>query len=214
MQITWYGQDCFKIQSGDVTIILSPFDKVIGLNPPRGKADIVLFSSDLPDAAERFSDAGFVISGAGEYEIKEALINGFSFFNNSKKSTIYTINIEGISVCSLDNAGKQEIDGLLEKLGDVDILLAPVGGSYQINGEKFSALDAESAAKVISEIEPRIVIPMGYKIPKLNISVEGPEKFLKAMGASGLEAVDKLTIKEKDLPQEETKIVLLKIANQ
>lgn len=214
MQITWYGQDCFKIQSGDVTIILSPFDKAIGLNPPRGKADIVLLSSDLPDAAERFSDAGFVISGAGEYEIKEALINGFSFFNDSKKSTVYTINIEGISVCSLDNASKQEIDGLLEKLGDVDVLLAPIGGPYQINKEKFSALDSESAAKVISEIEPRIVIPMGYKIPKLNVDVEGPEKFLKAMGASGLEAIDKLTIKKKDLPQEETKIILLKTVAQ
>jgi len=51
MQITWYGQACFRIQSGDVTIILNPFDKSVGLNAPRGKADIVLLSNGSSDAA-------------------------------------------------------------------------------------------------------------------------------------------------------------------
>jgi len=216
MQITWYGQACFRIQSGDVTIILNPFDKSVGLNAPRGKAEIVLLSNGSSDAAERYPDAGFVITGAGEYEIKEVLIKGLSFFyadesspkKPQKKATVYTFNIEGISICSLDNVGKQEIESILDK-----ILMAPVGGSYEINGEKFPALDAEAAMKVINEIEPRIVIPMCYKIPKLDIKVEGAEKFLKAIGAHDVAPVDKLTIKKKDLPQEETKVILMETVN-
>src|SRR3989304_6243725 len=217
MQITWYGQACFKIQSGDVTVILNPFDKSVGLNAPRGKADIVLLSNGSSDAAERYPDAGFVISGAGEYEIKEVLIKGLSFFyadesspkKLQKKATVYTLNIEGISICSLDNAGKQEIESILDKIGEVDILMVPVGGSYEINGEKFPALDAEAAMKVINEIEPRVVIPMCYKIPKLNIDIAGLEKLLTAIGAHDIVAVDKLTIKKKDLSQEETKVILM-----
>ena len=67
--------------------------------------------------------------------------------------------------------------------------------------------------KGINEIEPRIVIPMCYKIPKLDIKVEGAEKFLKAIGAHDVAAVDKLTIKKKDLPQEETKVILMETVN-
>lgn len=222
MQITWYGQACFKIQSGDVTIILNPFDKRVGLNAPRGKADIVLVSNDSLDAAERYPDAGFVISGAGEYEIKEVMVKGLSFFYTDedapkkpkRKATVYTLNIEGITICSLDNAGKQEIESILDKIGEVDILMAPVGGSYVIDGEKFPALDAESAMKVINEIEPRIVIPMCYQIPKLDVKVESVDKFLKAIGAHDVSATDKLTIKKKDLPQEETKVVLMETVTQ
>jgi len=221
MQITWYGQACFRIQSGDVTIILNPFDKSVGLNAPRGKADIVLLSNGSSDAAERYPDAGFVIAGAGEYEIKEILIKGLSFFyadesslkKQQKKATVYTLNIEGVTICSLDNAGKQEIESILDKIGEVDILMAPVGGFYEINGEKFPALDAEAAMKVINEIEPRIVIPMCYKIPKLDVKVEGVEKFLKAIGAHDVAPVDKLTIKKKDMPQEETKVILMETVN-
>ena len=88
-------------------------------------------------------------------------------------------------------------------MGNIDILLVPIGGVYTIN--------TDQASEVISQIEPRIVIPMHYKIPALKVNIEGINKFSKEMGVKETEALDKLRITKKDLPQEETKVVILKL---
>ena len=87
MQITWYGQACFKITSGDTTIVLSPFGKGLGLNPPRGKADVDLLSgNDVGKEDIAYADAAVVIEGEGEYEVRGILINGYTFFHTHKGS--------------------------------------------------------------------------------------------------------------------------------
>ena len=48
MDITWYGLSCFRIRERGVTIICDPFNKSIGLTPPKWKADIVTISHDQP----------------------------------------------------------------------------------------------------------------------------------------------------------------------
>jgi len=219
MQITWYGQACFKVVSGDTTIIISPFGKGVGLNPPRGKADVVLLSSDGSDGDVSAPEGSVVISGEGEYEVKGVLINGFSFFHEHeggavmRKSTVYTIVMEGVTLCHLDNATSKQVDTILEKIGEVDVLMVPVGGTHRVGKEEVKMLDAEAAASLVGEIEPRSVIPMYYKVPGLTLSLGTADAFLKAMGAvHGAETVDKLTVKKKDLPQEETKLVVLSVA--
>lgn len=209
MQITWYGLSCFKITSGETTVLISPFGKTTGLNPPRGKADVVLISGEAEDAG-----SGFVISGEGEYEVKGILVNGFSTGLPAQAggATVYTLNIDGVSFCHLDNAPKERMDALLEKIGEVDVLMIPVGGAHREGKKEVKTLGADEAVAVVSELEPRIVVPMYFKVPKLAFSVDGPEPFLKAMGASRLASVDKLSIKKKDLPQDETKIVLFSLA--
>ena len=214
MQITWYGQSCFKLAGAEATIIIAPFDRSFGINPPKGKADIVMLAGDaksagasLPaDAGSAGSpQAGFVISWAGEYEIKGVMIEVFS----QDGGFVSTLNIDGVSVCHIGTVKKEDIDGLLDKVGDVDVLLIPVGGPYHAGKETVPALNAEEAVAVAGELEPRIIIPMQYKIPKLSVELAGVDKFLKAMGAGNGEPVDKLAIKKKDLPQEETNIVVL-----
>ncbi len=203
MHIVWYGQSCFKLAGAEATVIIAPFDRSLGINPPKGKADIVMLAKQEPAAA--FPDAGFVISGAGEYEIKGVMIEVFS----QDGGFVSTLNIDGVSVCHIGKVKKADIDGLLEKIGDVDILLIPVGGPYHAGKEAVQALDAEEAVAVAGELEPRIIIPMQYKIPKLSVELAGADKFLKAMGGVSAEPADKFTVKKKDLPQEETKIVVL-----
>ncbi len=78
--------------------------------------------------------------------------------------------------------------------------MVPVGGIYTIN--------SKSAAKVISQIEPRLIIPMHYHIAKLKIKLETLDKFLKEMGRKSSQPQSKLLVKKKDLPTE-TKIVVL-----
>ena len=218
MQITWYGQACFKITSGDTTIVLSPFGKGLGLNPPRGKADVVLLSgNDVGKEDIAYADAAVVIEGEGEYEVRGILINGYTFFHTHKesgairKSTVYTLIVDDVAVCHLDNATHEHVDEILEKIGAVDVLLVPIGGTHMAGKEEVHMLGAEKAVALISEIEPRIVIPMYYKAPGLSMDLEGLPVFLKAMGGVHAEPQDKLTIKRKDLPQDETKVITLSI---
>lgn len=214
MVITWYGQSCFKIQSGETVLVTDPFDKCIGLTPPRGQADVVTISHHHydHDNSEALASANpFIVDGPGEYEIKGINISGFPTFHDSKEgkergmNTGYIIEMEGLKICHLGDIGQTKLtDQQLEMIDGVDILMVPVGGVYTVNGEE--------AADLINQVEPKIVIPMHYKIPGLGIKLEGVDDFLKEMGVSKKETVDKLTIKKKDLsPEEETKVVVMKI---
>ena len=81
-------------------------------------------------------------------------------------------------------------------------MLIPVGGKYTINAAK--------AVEVISQIEPRIVIPMHYKVPGLKIDLDGVEKFIKELGLKPRQE-EKLKILKKDLPQEDMELVVLEL---
>jgi len=122
-------------------------------------------------------------------------------------NTVYMIEMEGIRLLHLGDFGEEKLrEETLEEIGEVHVLLTPVGGVYTIDGE--------GAARVAKQIEPRFVIPMHYKIPGLTITIEGPDAFLKAMAAGKPEPQDKLTIKKKDVEAEgKTEVVVLKPAN-
>ena len=214
MTINWYGHSCFKItnQGGHLTIITDPFDKKVGLNPPRGNDDIVTVSHDHFDHNNIKAVGGqpFIINSPGEYETKTITINGISSFHDEKKgeergtSTIYRIEVDGIRICHMGDFGQERLsDNQLETLGQVDILIIPVGGNYTINGIQ--------AAKIANQIEPAIIIPMHYKIPGLTVDINDPKEFLKEMGANGIKPVDKLTLKKKDLSNKEMEVVMMRI---
>lgn len=212
MVITWYGQACFKIQSGETVLFTDPFSREIGLTPPRGQAHIVTVSHQHFDHnnCDALSGEPLIISGPGEYETKGVSVKGLLSFHDDKEgkergmNTIYVIEMESIKICHLGDLGQKKLtDQQLEEIDEVDILMIPVGGGFTIDGEE--------AGDIVNQIEPRIVIPMHYKIPGLNLKFEGVDVFLKEMGQAKKEAVDKLTIKKKDLPEEETQIVVMKI---
>ncbi|MDP1629680.1 MAG: MBL fold metallo-hydrolase [bacterium] len=214
MVITWYGQSCFKIQAGETVLAIDPFDKSIGLTPPRFRADILLVTHDHYDHNNKESINGepFLISGPGEYEIKGLEILGVESYHDNNlgakrgKNTIYKIEMDEIRLCHLGDLGQEKLtDKQLQNLGEIDILMIPIGGKFTIDGA--------SALTVVNQIEPRIVIPMHYKIPGLKIDISGLNEFLKEFGAKETKPEEKLTVKKKDLPQEEeTKLVVLKLA--
>jgi len=215
MNINWCGQSCFQIYSSQnknhqVSIVIDPFDNEIGLRIPKLQADVLLISHDHHDHNNIKAVSGdpLVINGPGEYDVKEVVINGIpGFHDNSQGSergriTIYTIETEEIKLCFLSDLGQKELTSeQLDKIGDVDILMIPIGGTYTINSAE--------AIKIMGQIEPKITIPMHYKIPKLNIKLEEADNFLKSLGIKNLEPLAKLSIKKKDLPTEEAKIILL-----
>jgi len=203
MFIGWLGQSCIKIQSRDVILITDPINKQSGLKPPRlSNVNIVTFSSSEDDFNKLKTEA-LIIDGPGEYEVKQIFIQGIPVSQNQEKETItvYWMEIEDITVGHLGTLATSPTDEQLEKLEGLDILFVPVGGHR--------VLDAKKASQVISQIEPRIVIPMYYHIPNLREKLDSVDPFCKEMGIKSSEKVDRLRIQKKDLPQDEMKIIVL-----
>lgn len=223
MVITYYGLSCFKIQSGDIAIAVDPFSKECGLTPPRFEAEAVLSTHDHEnhnnveslsnknarlDSSAR-QDGIFKITGPGEYEFKGILVRGIESFHDAKngkikgKNTIYIIEWEGMKLAHMGDYGEEILRSeIQEALGTPDILFLPVGGGDTIDGEV--------AAKFVNKVEPRIIIPMHYKVSGLKSKLDGVEVFMKEMGEKVV-AEEKLTIKKNALPAaEESRIVILK----
>lgn len=213
MVISWYGQACFKLQSGQKTIIIDPFDKKIGLAPPATNADMVLMTHDHFDHnnAGTIKGSPFVIQGAGEYEYQDVRVIGIDSYHDNEKgkerglNVIYVVQYEGLRVVHMGDLGQHELtDEQVDRIGGIDVLLIPVGGVYTINGKQ--------AAGIVHQVQPRMVIPMHYKIPSFTIDLETAESFLAEMGAKDQEPQEKITVKKKAQQEDErTEIVVLKV---
>lgn len=216
MKITWAGQSCFEITTSNgkdsqATIVIDPFDEKIGLKAPNFSADVLLVSHDHHDHnnVKGVKGSPFMIDGPGEYEIKGVFVQGIPSFHDDAQgkergaNTIYAIEAEGMRLCHLGDFGQKELtDEQLEKIGHVDILMIPVGGNYTIASSE--------ATKIVGQIEPKIVVPMHYELPKLSVKLEGVDKFLKAMGKTGVTPQDKFTVKISTLPKDkDMEIVVL-----
>ncbi|KKT28028.1 MAG: Zn-dependent hydrolase [Candidatus Yanofskybacteria bacterium GW2011_GWA1_44_21] len=209
MQISWFGHSCFRLEAKEGSILIDPFSKEIGLKPPKIKDDIVLVTHEHYDhnnVADANSEA-FVIRNPGEYEKSGIQIQGIpSWHDNTNGSergpnTIYVMTAEEITLCHLGDLGQEKLtDQQVEAIGDVDVLMIPVGGNYTIGPKE--------AVEVISQIGPKIVMPMHYKIPGLTVEIDSAEKFVKELGLTP-EKLDKLKIQKKTLPAEEMKLIML-----
>jgi L-ascorbate metabolism protein UlaG (beta-lactamase superfamily) len=204
MEITWFGQSCFKIQDKNIILITDPYNSELGLKPLYGlKADIVTVSHDhcnhnnIDVVLGVEEKAPFIISSPGEYEIKNIFIYGIPCFHDKEQgkqkglNTVYLIKINEITIAHLGDLGHILSDEQLEKIEKVDILLIPVGGIFTI--------DAKEAKQIINQIEPKIVIPMHYKIPELKKNLDGIDKFYLEMGVKKTELINKFKISKKDL---------------
>ncbi|KKR21651.1 MAG: Zn-dependent hydrolase of the beta-lactamase fold-like protein [Parcubacteria group bacterium GW2011_GWE2_39_37] len=212
MYITWLGQSCFKMQdkagSDAVTLITDPFDNSIGLRMPKMEANILTVSHGHKDHNNLESVKGnpYTIDAPGEYEIKDVAIEGVEVFHDDKEGkergnvVAYRIDMDDITIVHLGDLGHTLNSKQLEVLAGVDILLIPVGGKYTI--------DAKKAVEVVSQIEPRIVIPMHYKVDGLKEDIDGVEKFIKELGVKP-RTEEKLKISKRDLPQDEMELVIL-----
>jgi len=199
MTISWYGEACFLLESGGVRILIEPPQKESGINSPRLKSDVLIYSKSRNSEGSPLSGSEtgtFVIDSPGEYEIKGINVLGIA----DEENTLYNIEIDGIKISHLGFLGKDLDNGKMALINDPDIIFVPVG-----NG---SVLDAEKAMKLINKIEPSVAIPMLYDIKGLKIKRAPLSVFLKESEAKE-SSQPKLTIKKKDLIEEETKIVIL-----
>jgi len=215
-KITWAGQSCFQIsvsnsRDNSADIVIDPFDdEKLGIKLPNLSADILLVTHNHHNHNNIKGVKGepFIAQGPGEYEVRGVFIKGIPSFHDDKngkekgQNTIYTIEAEGLKFCHLGDLGQKELtDEQVDKIGSIDILMIPVGGGFTISSTE--------AQKIIGQIEPLIVIPMHYALPKLKIELDDVTKFLKAMGKPSVAPQDKLVVKNSTMPKGGMEIVVL-----
>lgn len=210
MNITWHGQANYTIKGSQTTIVIDPFAG-IGLTEPKLSADILLISHGHKDHsnAEGVSGDPYVIDVAGEYESHGVMVEGIPTYHDDKQGAergpniVFSVIVDGFHLVHCGDLGHQLDDPTLERIGNVDILFIPVGGQYTI--------DAKTAVEVVKKIQPRVTIPMHYKVPGLTLSKEldPVDAFLKEAGQTpqNLETPT-WKIKRVDLPEEESQIIV------
>ena len=213
MNIKYLGHSSFSVKINGKTIVIDPYDPdVFGFDFPETKADILLLSHKDPETRylEGVSDYEFLIDSPGEYEIAGAFIYGLPTYHDKEegkergKNTIYLIEMDGFTVLHLGSLGHELSQTVLEKIGDVDVLLIPVGGNYVI--------DAKTATKVISSLEPGIVVPMHYHTEesKYDKELDKLEDFLEEMGIEkDIKKKSELKLKAASRVPDETEVVVL-----
>ena len=179
LKITWLGHSCFKIEdaSGKV-VVTDPFDEAVGYPLPKAKADVVTVSHDHHDHNHVAAIGGkpAVVKGPGEKEAAGIRFLGTAAYHDElggKKrgtNTIFSFEMDGVRICHMGDLGHQLGEREASALGEVDVLMIPVGGVY--------TLDAGGAKKVVGQIKPKVVIPMHFMTPDLTFEVESADRFL------------------------------------
>ncbi len=209
MVINYFGLTSFRLQETGVSLLFNPAPSSSGLVLPRMQNDIIVFSQAPLELPKK--DNSFIISTPGEYEVKGIFIYGLEQNGQAgslqlgeagKQNIIYLLEFEGVRLVHLGLPKPQASLSAkqLERLEGVDILMVPIGG----NG----SLSAKQAAEVINELEPRMVIPMNYQLSGLKLKLDSLEAFKKEIGGH-FETVDKIKVSRKELPEEETKFVVI-----
>jgi L-ascorbate metabolism protein UlaG (beta-lactamase superfamily) len=181
MKVKWLGHACFLITSAaGIKIITDPYPQGSGLSyvPISEAADIVTVSHDHFDHNNVSSIPGCpqIITDRGVKNIKGIEFKGIGTYHDSLQgkergaNTIFCFLVDGIKVCHLGDLGHRLSTEQIAELGDIDVLFIPIGGVFTI--------DAKSAAIVVDDLKPKVVMPMHYKTAKCNWTLSPVEDFI------------------------------------
>lgn len=210
MELTYIGHSCFYIKGKKTSVVIDPYNPdVTGFKMPKQTSKILLNTHSHEDHSfNKQVNFEKLIATPGEFEIDDVYITGFPTFHDNKegeergKNIAFQIEIDGISILHLGDLGHELPEKYISKIGRVDILLVPVGGHFTI--------DAFGASKIISALEPSIVVPMHFKSEDSKIEeLDDLKKFLHEMGVSNPEKLSSLKLNAPDSDEKETRIVIL-----
>jgi len=207
LDVTWHGQSCFRLRGKGAAVVTDPYPPALG---PKLKleANLVTVSHqhESHSHVQSVRDAAYVIDGPGEYEVAGVTVQGLPTFHDNQRgaehgrNTVFVIELDDVRVCHLGDLGHALSDDSLEALGNIDVLLVPVGGG--------AALDGAAAAEVVRQVEPRYVVPMHYGHAAIRGDLQPVDRFLKEMGIAEAEPQSKLAVQSSSV-ESETKVVVL-----
>ncbi|MCJ7811176.1 MAG: MBL fold metallo-hydrolase [Dehalococcoidia bacterium] len=213
MKVKWLGHACFLLTSeSGLRIITDPYTPgVYGLDyaPPAETADIVTVSHDHADHNNVAAVKGNpqVVRGVGSHEAKGIQFKGIATAHDESSgkergaNTIFCFTLDGINVCHLGDVGHDLSDSTVAAIGDVDLLLIPVGGNFTI--------DAALANRLCQKLAPKVVIPMHFKNARCpGFPVTGVDDFTR--GRQQVKTIDgsEIELKKGQLPTTTETIVL------
>ena len=207
MEITWYGRACFRLKGRDATVITDPCPPSTGFVAGKHDVDVLTISHDHPDHSyTRSITAGLTLTRPGEYEFHDLLINGIRTFHDAEggavrgPNVVFGFEVDGVHIAHLGDLGHLLSEEQLAELGPVDVLLVPAGGVF--------VLGPTEAAEVVSQVSPKIVIPMHFAVDGASTDLQPPDKFLQEMAVSEPIRQPKAVVTPSSLP-DETQVVLL-----
>jgi len=203
LQIRWHGHACWEI-TNDKTVVTDPHDgRSIGIPAPSVQGDIILVSHDHYDHNSVKSvekEDSKVITDERKRNINGIDIKGFSSFHDevggAKRGSniIFKFKVDELDFCHLGDLGHELDDDTVEKIGKIDVLFIPIGGTFTV--------DDKSAWNIIKKLNPKIVIPMHYKIGGLSLPIAGIDPFLEQNKYKVLPVGNEIEIDKEDLPKE------------
>ncbi len=218
MELTWYGRTCIRLKGRDAVVVNDPYPAIVG---PTGRgitADVITFShpdeAALPRKVGKVSrdggtaiptslEAAFVLDGPGEYEVHDALLTGVRTYRDAARGakrgrqTAFVTELDGLHTIHLGDIGHELTEEKLADIGRVDIACVPIGG----------ALSATTAAALIAQLDPRIVVPMPVCEEEADCD-DAMKQFLHEMGGAPQPVQSKLSVSISGLPAETTTVLL------
>ncbi len=208
MDLTWLGHACFRMRGREGVVLTDPPDPRSGHAIPKTEADLVTISHSHDGHSSLRSVGGepVVLNGPGEYEVREILVAGVATYHDTEKgalrgkNTVYTVHLDDLTVCHLGDLGHALAAADLERLGEIDVCLLPIGGA-DVN------LSAAMAAEIVHQLEPKVVVPMGFD-PDDRRKDAPFDRLLHELGVKDVASVPKLSVTRSSLPPELQVVVL------
>jgi len=203
LQIRWHGHSCFEI-TNNITLITDPHDgKSIGIPAPTVTGDIILVSHDHYDhnSVKTVEKNGCrIVTDPRKKTIEDIEIRGVESFHDEAEGAkrgsniMYKFKIDDITFCHLGDLGHDLDDESINNIGEVDVLFIPIGGTFTV--------DDKQAWDIIKKINPKIVVPMHYKIGGLSLPIAGIDAFLEQNPYKVLPVGNEIEIDKEELPDE------------
>ncbi|WP_407310165.1 MBL fold metallo-hydrolase [Desulfosporosinus sp. SB140] len=208
MNIDWLGHSCFLFTNQDgLKVLTDPFNEKVGYPMPHIETDIVTVSHHHADHnyVQVLRGNPQVVDGEGAYNISGLPIQGTPTFHDAVqgakrgKNTLFSFEMDGLRIAHMGDLGHLLTPDQLTDIGHVDIACIPVGGFYTI--------DAEQAYHVVQQLNPKIVLPMHYKLDEtISLPIDGIDHFLERF--ANVKNSKTLDITLASLPQTQQVVVL------
>lgn len=179
MKIEYLGHSAFRLTfSNGKTLITDPYTHVGYELPKDLTADIVTVSHGHFDHNYTAAIQGnFALADKPQvYAFDGITVRGVACKHDNQGGTLrgeniaFVVQADGITLCHMGDIGEEVREEFIQKLGKIDVLLIPVGGTYTI--------DYMGAKAYIDAIQPKLVIPMHYRPKDGTIDVSNEKPFL------------------------------------
>ena len=185
MRLRYLGHSCFLLTAENGTRIVTDPYSGIGYDMPRVAADYIVCTHGHYDHAytDGVSCPQPPVVRAGEYDLGGVRARGFDSFHDEVrgakrgKNVVFVFEADGVRVCHMGDIGQPCTEEFAQRLGSIDVLLLPVGGTYTV--------DAAGAMEYVKAIAPKIAVPMHYAAGG-TIDIAPPGAFLALAEKAGM----------------------------